>query len=111
MDRAIKRDIRKRLRKITERYPNEVDKILVFTCESCGKVIKSRQIVEGIVPVGIECECGGNAFAYEEGDTLPDMPVTHEWYRPTADELMGMLNEHMFTVNFVLSGGLLRRPC
>lgn len=112
MDRSVKRDIQRRYRKITETYSGSEDSTYCYTCDDCGHVVKVRQSVAGVVPMGIECPyCGGNAFCVEDGDTAPDEPVTHEWYRPTLDEVMEMVDEKMFTVNYVLGGGLMRRRC
>lgn len=110
MARTVKKDIEKRYRKISERYKGKTDKVFSYVCDRCGQVTKVRQVDEGIAPMGIECPyCHDNAFCYDEGDKNPNIPVGYEWYRPALNEVQQMVDERMFTVNFILSGGLLRR--
>ena len=108
MERSVRRDIARRYRDVSERYSSERSECHTYQCQ-CGRVIRTRQLVDGIVPMGIECDvCHGDAYAVEDRH---DLPVTHEWYRPSLDELVGMAEKHLFTVNCVLGGGLLRRVC
>ena len=94
-----------------ERFEGNVNEISCYVCGNCGQVTKVRQIVNGIAAGGIDCPaCGIQAGI--EIDTYPNIPVTYEWYRPTLDEVFSLAEENrMFTVSFVLNGGLLRRPC
>ena len=112
MDRAIRRDIEKRYRKMLERFKGDTMEISCYACEQCGQVTKVRQEVVGLTHGGIECPyCHGQANL-DMFDQLPNVSVTHEWYRPTIDEVLKMAEEdRMFSVNFVLSGGLMRREC
>lgn len=112
MDRSVKRDIEKRYRKIVEMFSGEADEVSCYVCEQCGQVTKVRQVVKGMSPGGIECPyCHGQA-GLEIFDSFPKIPVTHEWYRPTLDEVMAMAEEDKaFTVNYILNGGLIRREC
>ena len=112
MDRTVKRDIQKRYKKMVERFNGNADEISCYVCVQCGQVTKVRQIDKGMSPGGIECPyCHGEAMM-EMIDTFPNIPVTHEWYRPTLDDVMAMADEDkMFTVNYILNGGLIRRQC
>ena len=111
MDRSVKRDITRRYRKMEESLGGVADEISCFECDQCGQVTKVRQIVKGITPGGIECPyCHGSA-GLNIFDAFPNVPVTYEWYRPTLDEVLGMAEDRMFTVDFILKGGLLRREC
>lgn len=111
MDRSVKRDIQKRYNKMLERFNGEVDEISCYVCEQCGQVTKVRQIEKGMSPGGIECPyCHGDANL-NIFDQFPNIPVTYEWYRPSLGEILEMAEDRMFTVNYVLNGGLLRREC
>lgn len=112
MDRAVKRDIQKRYKKMVKRFTGETDEITCYVCEQCGQVTKVRQKVKGMSPGGIECPyCHGQA-GLEIFDPFPNIHVTHEWYRPTLDELLEMAEgDRAFTVNYILNGGLIRREC
>jgi hypothetical protein len=95
---------------IAEQYGSEVNKIGCYECSQCGRVTRTVQRIAGVVPMGIECPyCHGDSFFTE--DSYPNIGVTHEWYRPALDEVLAMTEGRLFTVNFVLSGGLLRREC
>lgn len=109
MDRAVRRDIQKRYKRITKEYKGDADEVFCYTCDNCGQTIKVRQKDKGIAPMGIACPfCNGDAL--NAVDTARNIPVTHEWYRPSLDEVMKMAEEgRMFMLNFVLSGGLVRR--
>lgn len=112
MDRAVKRDIQKRYRKMVGQYDGEANEISSYVCEQCGQVTNVQQVVKGMSPGGIECPyCNGQA-GLEIFNRFPNVPVTHEWYRPTLDEVLAMAEEDKaFTVNYILNGGLIRRPC
>lgn len=112
MDRAVKRDIQKRYKKMVERFKGDADEISCYVCEQCGQATKVRKVEKGMSPGGIECPyCHGEA-GLEIFDTFPNVPVTYEWYRPTLDEVLAMAEEdRAFTMNYILNGGLIRREC
>lgn len=112
MDRSVKRDIQKRYRNLLERYGGESDEVFCYVCDQCGQVTKVRQIVKGMAPGGIECPyCHGQAMM-DIFDAYPNITATYEWYRPELDEVLRMVeNDKLYTVNFILSGGLIRRVC
>ena len=112
MDRSVKKDIQKRYAMMLKRFDGETNEISCFVCQQCGKVIKVRQTVKGMSPGGIDCPyCNGQA-TIEMFDAYPNITVTHEWYRPTLDEVLALAEENKaFTVNYILSGGLIRREC
>ena len=110
MDRSVKRDIQKRYQKMTKEFEQRVNEVGCYVCEQCGQATKVRQAISGSAPGGIECPyCHGDAFIAP--DTYPNVQVTYEWYRPMLEEVLAMAEEHMFTVNYILNGGLLRRSC
>lgn len=113
MDRSVRRDIEKRYKKLHKQFNGVASgKISCYVCEQCEQITKTREVADGHVPMGIECpHCHANAMCVTEMDAAPNIPVTYEWYRPTLDELTALAEEHLFTVNYVLNGGLLRRPC
>lgn len=112
MDRSVRRDIQKRYKKMAERFQGDADEISCYVCDQCGLVTKVRKVERGMSPGGIECPyCRGDA-SLDIFDTFPNVPVTHEWYRPSLGEVLAMADRDMaFTVNYVLNGGLIRREC
>ena len=110
MDRTIKKDVERRYSKMCEQFSGKSEEISCYVCEQCGQVTKVRQIDEGMPMGGIECpHCHGQAGLVLV-DTYPNIPVTHEWYRPALCEVLEMVEDNrIFTVNLVLNGGLLRR--
>lgn len=114
MDRTIKKDIRKRYKTLLERYgAMTYDRQASFLCEQCNHVINTRFEDDGDIPMGIECPyCQGNAMSLTEWELAENVPVTFKWVRPTLDEVLQMAEKgELFTVNYVLCGGLVRRPC
>lgn len=111
MDRSIKKDITRRYKELEKRFGGSGSgKVSCYVCEKCGLTTKVVEADDGVAPMGIECPyCHGEAMCVNEGDTAPNVSVTHEWYRPTLDEVLAMADGHLFTVNYVLNGGLLRR--
>lgn len=113
MERSVKRDVQKRYRDMLEsigRYHK--GDINCYTCNNCGKIIKTIDIDEGETLLGIECPyCHkGDAYSSEYQDIAPNVPVTHEWYRPTLDEVLQMVEEkRIFQSTYILNGGLMRR--
>ena len=85
MDRAIKTDITKKYREMEKRFCAPASgKVSCYVCEQCGMTTKVREVDDGLAPMGIECPyCNANAICITEGDTAPNIPVTHEWYRPS----------------------------
>lgn len=83
-----------------------------YTCDTCGRVTKTRDADDGVTPMGIECPfCHGDAMSSFYQDIAPDIPVTHEFYRPTLEETLAMVDGRFFTVNHILTEGLIRRSC
>ena len=113
MDRTVKRDIKKRYGKLLERYKGNGGEVHCYICEQCGQLTKTKDVAEGLVPMGIECpHCNANAMCIADGDTAPNKAVTYEWYRPSLDEAYKLAEENkFFQLNFVLNGGLMRRKC
>lgn len=110
MQRNVKKDIHRRYRMIAEQYGSEVNKIGCYECSQCGRVTRTVQRIAGVVPMGIECPyCHAEAYCLDEDN--PNIPITHEWYRPTEEEVIALADEKLFTASFVLSGGLMRREC
>jgi len=73
------------------------DKINCYVCK-CGCATKTIEVDHGTTPSAIKCElCGSMAY--------DDVAPTHEWYRPSFEELLTMLNDEEM-VKHVLQGGL-----
>ena len=114
MDRTVKKDITKRYKAMIGKYlPLTYDKNASFFCEQCNQVINTTYADDGEIPMGIECPyCHGNAMSLTEGELAKNVPTTFKWCRPTLDEVLKMAEEgKLFTVNYVLGGGLIRKPC
>lgn len=64
-----------------------------YVCETCGKLIAVVEVAPGVVPPTIGCTfgCGRqmrSCFYIELPPGSPDIPVTHELYRPEGSELI-----------------------
>lgn len=113
MDKSVKRDVTKRYKKMLRSIEGEEyfkGKENCYTCQECGRVTKTIDVDSGVTPMGIECPfCHGEAMSSFYSDIAPNVKATYEWYRPTLEETLSLVDEHFFTVNHILSGGLLRR--
>ena len=81
MDRAVKRDVTKRYKKMLESVSKEEyykGKVNCYTCQQCGKVTKTLDVDNGVTPMGIECpHCHGDAMSSFYEDIAPGVEVTH----------------------------------
>ena len=81
------------------------DKINCYVCK-CGCIIKTIEVNHGVAPGHFKCEsCGSLAEHTNYNDVAPDASPTHEWYRPTFEELLNMRDDEE-AVYFILLGGL-----
>lgn len=92
-------------------YKVDLDnRINTYTCvrKSCGNVIITKDVDAGVTPFIIGCpKCGERAQSSFYKAALGSTP-THEWYRPSLDELKG--NAHgPGAIEHILRGGLLLR--
>ena len=113
MNREIRKDAKKRygdmLKEFSERKVHKGE-MNCYTCSKCGRLTKTIDRDSGITPMGIECPfCGENAMGSAYIDLKPDEKPTFEWYRPTFEETLNLIDKHYFTYRYVLGGGLLRR--
>ena len=115
MDKALKKDVTRRYNAMLRAYSGQGEyqgKVNCYTCSQCGQITKTIDIDNGVTPMGIECPyCHGEAMSSFYQDIAPNIGVTYEWYRPYLVDVLGMINKQFFTVNHILHGGLLRRPC
>ena len=113
MNRTVRKDVMRRYKQMLKDVSGEnyhKGEVNCYTCKQCGKVTKTIDVDNGVTPFGIECpHCHGDAMSAFYHDTAPDAPVTHEFYRPTLEETLALVDEHFFTVSHILNGGLLRR--
>ena len=112
MDKQVKKDIERRYKKMLEQqsWENTEGQEITFLCPQCGRPTKTKVVDAGIVPMGIECPfCHGDAMQQEE--EYPNISVTHEWYRPSVDELVEIAETGLFSAMMILQGGLVRRAC
>ena len=111
MDRKVRKDVTRRYNAMVaqmEKVESNAGETDTFCCSECGKAIRTVKSVTGVIPMGIECPyCHGEAFHEDEDNK--NIPVTHEWYRPTLEETIILCDGNLFTASMVLSGGLLRR--
>lgn len=101
----------------------------VYTCTKCRRMLVTVDRDEGATPFMIGCrETGGTCTGTMESAWYPDKlngiggprpshfpAASHEWYRPTRDELTAYLRtidpaDHAATREHVSMGGLLLRP-
>ena len=112
--RKVKKDITKRyeqmLRDIESADINDnTGRVNCYRCQKCGKVTKTIERAKGDTPFGIECpECGEDAMSTFYNDIIPDKPIEYEWVRPTLEDCFALC-EAPFQLNYLLSGGLLRK--
>ena len=113
MDRKVRKDILRRYADMTASVAageSNIGQINCYFCPQCERITKTVVKDSGIVPMGIECPyCHAEALCSENGDVAEKISVTHNWYRPTAEETLELAQENkLFTVSMILSGGLLR---
>lgn len=84
----------------------------VYTCPVCGWKAVTRNLVAGVTPMFIKCEgpercdaktfpvCGSSCYRVDQ-----KQEPTHEWYKPTEDELM----RRPWMIEHVAKGGLALR--
>lgn len=111
MDRVVRKDIEKRYAAMLDNVtPEHKGMVNCYVCE-CGRITKVENIDGGATPMAIECPlCGKDAVSSEYREVSPETPVLYEWYRPSLKEVIEMMDKQFFTANYVLSGGLIRRP-
>jgi hypothetical protein len=84
--------------------------INIYTCKVCGWKAITKNLEEGVTPAFIGCE-GNDCDKHELPACISSMyhvpqnlQPTHEWYKPTEDELMRKtwMLEHVFKGGLVL---------
>lgn len=81
-----------------------------YTCESCGFIIHTVDLDEGVTPYIIRCrhgDCDGVMRSHMYRVTLDQLP-DYEWYRPSEEEIKG-LGLDTGVLEHVRSGGLMLR--
>lgn len=114
MEKSLKKGIVRQYDKMLKDVAGEEyykGKVNCYVCQQCERVTKTIDRDSGITPMGIECPyCSGDAMSTFYEDRYPNVEVTHEWVRPTLDEVLQMAEEKkMFSVSHILNGGLIRR--
>lgn len=85
------------------------NKINCYVCK-CGCVTKTTEVAHGITPSVLKCEsCGSLAEDTKYNDVAPDINPTHEWYRPSFEELLNMLNDEEMVQHILLCGLCIRK--
>lgn len=88
-------------------------KINAYQCERCWGIIYTVDRDEGHTPFMIRCRatagCRGLMQSCFYADNLQDRGIraSHEWYKPTGDQLDGLT---VAEVDHVNQGGLVLRP-
>lgn len=86
----------------------EERKINYYTCEKCGKIIKTIDKEPGVTPFLISCDsCEGMAQSSFYSEIAPDKEIDYEWFRPSLQYLSKCTEGE---IEHVLNGGLLKRP-
>jgi len=115
MDKTVRKEVTRRYKAMLKEYgkPGEYQgKVNCYTCTQCGRITKTIDKDNGVTPMGIECPyCHGDAMSSFYEDIAPNISATYEWYRPAQEDVLAMVDRQFFTVNHILSGGLLRRKC
>lgn len=87
----------------------------VYVCAECHGKVRTRDVADGVTPMMIRClvkeGCLGmmHSLFYRSAKFPQDAPKepTHEWYKPTTEEIKAMPKEHRFHYE---NGGLRLRP-
>lgn len=92
--------------------PTEADKEKLNTTTIdyvCGghHVTKTKKIDLGTIPLQIPCPtCGQTAIHMgKESDLMPEQEPTHEWFRPTLEQVLSCQKKPNLLEHF-LNGGL-----
>jgi|GEM_PF-1412178 len=65
-----------------------VGKKNVYICVSCERGVVTVDREDGVTPMLIPCQFGCKAVMHSQFYRVQqDLPATHEWYRPTEEEL------------------------
>lgn len=87
-----------------------------YVCDGCQGLTMTYDRHPGITPAfvdhkrfdpGTRCPGMGASLGYPASAPPAEWSPSHEWYRPSEDELLGLGDQ---AINHVLNGGLLLRP-
>lgn len=84
------------------------NRVNYYTCSGeQTHLTKTKDIDAGVTPMFIPCPvCGARASSHGYGeDKIPDMEPTHEWFRPTLDQVLKKKKEPHLIAHY-LGGGL-----
>lgn len=69
-----------------------------YTCNKLHSIV-TINVHEGTTPMFLSCPtCGGRSVS-RMGDIDKDLPVTHEWYKPTEEELKADIKQGLLENN------------
>jgi hypothetical protein len=93
-----------------DRANNFLGKPNIYTCETCGGHIVTRDADAGVTPFMTGCKSTAGCKGYMRSSMYrvfdQNIAATHEWYRPDAKELA---DKSASVIEHVRQGGLLLR--
>lgn len=105
----IERRYNQLIKDVSEKEFYKIDlnnRVNCYTCQSCGKITKTKDIDAGVTPFMHSCAyCKSTAYSSFYRDIAPHLEPVEEWYRPTLKQCLEMKPDSGL-LDHVLNGGL-----
>lgn len=109
MSKLSQREVTRRYKKMVasvEETGREPKGPNVWVCE-CGNIMRCRHLDYGTTPMTLSCwVCQKGSLVSKWQDTMPDLPFSHEWYRPSLRQTLKLRTKRPQLVEHILLGGL-----